>query len=517
MQAALAEMATNPRLLLDSIAAERERRELARVAANADAIREQCRTLAGFVRAAWKYIDPADFVDNWHIDAICEHLEAVTFGQCRRLIINIPPRHMKSLLVSVAWPAWVWTLERTTPLSGPGVGFLSTSYAQSLSVRDNLKCRRLIESPWYRALWGTAFSLTSDQNTKIRFENDRGGYRIASSVDGTATGEGGHVVTVDDALSAKDAESETARDNVNDWWDNTMSTRLNDPKTGAYVLVMQRIHEKDLVGHVLRRSPGEFTHLCLPARYEREHPYVWARDPRTEERQLLWPDRMGEAEVSSLEISLGSYGAAGQLQQRPAPRDGGMFKRHWFKIVAAAPAGGIKVRKWDLAATEEGLGSDPDWTAGCLMSKSRDGFFYIEGMERFREGPHGVERAVINTATRDGKFISIHLNQDPAQAGKAQAAAFVRMLAGWPVRAEIESGSKITRATAFSAQCEAGNVFLVDGPWVEPFLDEICAFPNGAKDDQVDASAGAFNQLAQRQKSFIAGPIIVGGPRNSPG
>lgn len=372
-------MAKNPRLWLDSIAAERERRDLIRVQRDADAIREQCKTLAGFVRAAWKYIDPAEFVDNWHIDAICEHLEAVTFGQCRRLIINIPPRHMKSLLVSVAWPAWVWTLQKTSPLSGPGVEFLCLSYAHSLSVRDNVKCRRLIESAWYRALWGNSFTLAPDQNTKTRFENNHRGYRIASSVDGTATGEGGGVVSIDDAMSAGDANSEAELAKVMAWWDGTMSTRLNDPKTGAYVVTAQRLHASDLVGHILSKSaPGEWTHLCLPARYEPDHPHVWARDPRTTKGEPLWKARYGEAELKALETSLGSYGAAGQLQQRPSPAGGGIFKTEWWRYYRPQALPQVKriIQSWDTAFKTN---SANDYSVCTTWAECVDGNIYALG------------------------------------------------------------------------------------------------------------------------------------------
>jgi hypothetical protein len=249
-------------------------------------------------------------------------------------------------MVSVSFPAWVWAQRRRSPLTGPGVGFLSTSYAQHLSVRDNVKCRRLIDSPWYQRGWGDRFQLTSDQNTKIRFENDQGGYRIASSVDGTATGDGGHIVTIDDPISAKESQSQTIRAAANDWFDNTMSTRLNDPKTGAYIIIMQRLHEDDLVGHVLERAGEDWTVLCLPARYEKDHPLVWTKpapggimkgDPRRRDGGLLWPERMGETEVKKLETQLGSYGAAGQLQQRPAPREGGMFKRSMVRSRRCRP------------------------------------------------------------------------------------------------------------------------------------------------------------------------------------
>lgn len=452
-------------------------------------------SLEDFIRIGWAYIDPAEFVPNWHIGAVAEHLQAVANGEIKRLIINEPPRHMKSLEVSVAFPAWVWAQKKRSKLTGPGVGFLSTSYAQSLSVRDNLKCRRLIESPWYQRGWSDRFRLTSDQNTKIRFDNNQGGYRLASSVDGTATGDGGDIIIIDDPISAKDALSPTVRNAANEWFDNTMSTRLNDPKAGAYIIIMQRLHEDDLVGHLLDQSGEDWTVLCLPARYEPDHPHAWSADPRTKPGQLLWPARMGEKEVSALETSLGSYGAAGQLQQRPAPREGGMFKRRWFEVVDAPPADLRSVRAWDLAGTIAGAGSDPDWTVGVKIGRSIDGFLYLLDVVRFRGSPAEVERTIRNTADQDGKACSVRLPQDPGQAGKAQVSALTRLLSGFIVSAVPPTGSKETRAMPFAAQCEAGNVKVVKAAWNETFFDEIEVFPSGKHDDQVDAAADAFTVL----------------------
>ena len=454
------------------------------------------RKLRNFIRIGWPHIDPADYATNWHIDAICEHLEAVADGEIRRLIINIPPRHMKSISVGVGFPAWVWAQKKRSPLTGPGVGFLSTSYAQHLSVRDNLKCRRLLDSPWYQRGWGNRFKLTGDQNTKIRFENDKGGYRIASSVDGTATGDGGDIIIVDDPISAGDALSPTIRASVNEWFDGTMSTRLNDPKTGAFVLIMQRLHESDLVGHVLEKEDrADWTMLCLPARYERDHPFVYIKDERKTDGELLWPARMGEAEVLKIETALGSFAAAGQLQQRPAPRDGGMFQRRWLEVVQAAPAGLQECRGWDFAATVPKPGSDPDWTAGVRIGKSRDGFYYILDCVRFRDTAAAVERSLLTTAHRDGKTCRIRIPQDPGQAGKGQASIFTRLLSGFIVRAVPPTGSKETRASAFAAQCEAGNVKIVKGPWNEAFFCELETFPFGKHDDQVDAASDSFSGL----------------------
>src|ERR1700689_5300655 len=218
------------------------------------------RGLRDFVRLAWPIIEPSTpFVPGWHIDGIVDHLEAVTRGDIRNLLINVPPRHMKSLLVSVLWPAWEW-------IQWPERRWLYSSYAATLSIRDSVKCRTLIESPWYQARWADRYALASDQNTKTRFDNNRSGYRIATSVGGSATGEGGDRIVCDDPHNVQDAESDSVRKATLVWFDVVMSTRVNDPRTAAKVVVMQRCHQQDLSGHLL--AQGGWEHLCLPAEYE---------------------------------------------------------------------------------------------------------------------------------------------------------------------------------------------------------------------------------------------------------
>src|SRR5687767_1970034 len=256
------------------------------------------RQLREFVRQAWHVVEPATpFVPGWHIDAIIEHLEAVTCGQIRNLLINVPPRHMKSLLVSVFWPAWEW-------IQWPERRWLYSSYAAQLSIRDSVKNRRLIESPWYQARWGDRFTLTGDQNTKGRFDNDRSGYRLSTSVGGAATGEGGDRIVCDDPHNVQEAESDSIRKSTTGWFDVVMSTRVNDPKTAAKVVVMQRCHQQDLSGHLLEQ--GGWEHLCLPAEYEESRPAtsIGFTDPRKEQGELLWPDRFGVEELKSLKRSL---------------------------------------------------------------------------------------------------------------------------------------------------------------------------------------------------------------------
>ena len=208
-------------------------------------------SLYEFLKCAWRYIDPAQWKDAWHIDAIAEHLQAVVDGQIKRLIINLPPRHCKSLLLSVAFPAWVWAQPLTGPTSGPGVPFLYASYADKLSLRDSVKCRRLIESPWYQARWGNRFQLTSDQNTKSRFSNDQGGERLITSIGAGVTGEGGNIICIDDPNAANEIASEASIEETIDWWTTTMPTRLNDLELGAFIIIQQRLAENDLTGHIL--------------------------------------------------------------------------------------------------------------------------------------------------------------------------------------------------------------------------------------------------------------------------
>jgi len=220
------------------------------------------RSFYEFVVQAWPIMEPATpFVPGIHVEAICQHLQAVAEGRLGNLIINVPPGHAKSLLCAVFWPAWVWTHK-------PQIRWLFASYSATLSVRDSVRCRRLIESDWYQQRWGTVYQLSPDQNEKHRFENEASGYRIATSVGGTATGERADIVVVDDPHSVDQAESEGSRRTAVEWFNGTISTRLNDFTYGHKVVIQQRLHEADLTGDLLAK--GDFELLCLPAEFEPE-------------------------------------------------------------------------------------------------------------------------------------------------------------------------------------------------------------------------------------------------------
>lgn len=451
------------------------------------------KSFAGFVRAAWHILEPSSELKwGWSLDAICAHLEAVSRGEIKRLLINVPPGCMKSLLTAVLWPAWEWG-----PQGRPGLRYLGTAHKQDLGVRDNLKCRRLIQSEWYQARW--PLKLTSDQNAKTKFENEYTGFREAMAFT-SMTGSRGDRVLLDDPLSVDHANSDADLRAAELTFTEALPTRVNNDES-AIVVIMQRLNEKDTSGIIIKRELG-YVHLCLPMRFEAERKCmtrIGFQDPRTVDGELLFPERFPEETVSSLEKTMGSYASAGQLQQRPAPREGGMFKKSWFNVVRAVPAGTKFVRGWDLAATE-GAG---DWTAGVKIGQQENGRFIIVNVTRDRLSPSGVEKLLVNTASQDGYNCKISIPQDPGQAGKAQTSYHVQKLAGYQVKFSVETGDKATRAGPLAAQAEAGNVDVLEGEWNDPFFDELTVFPNGSNDDQVDGASRAFNELVLKRRNMF--------------
>lgn len=491
--------------------ADQVRAELA-----ADSLRE-------FTPIAWPIVEPGTpHKTSWHIDTVLEHLEAVTTGELRRLIINIPPRHMKSTAVAVLWPCWSW-------LRRPQLRWLFASYAEKLSKRDSLKCRRIIESHGGRqhggtllervgyqgllGLLGQTWTLTSDQNEKLRFENSATGYRIATSVGGTATGEGGDVIVIDDPHKVDQVESDLQRDNVLDWMDGTMSTRLNDPATGRVVIVMQRLHETDLTGHLLEQ--GGYTHLCLPAEYEPAHPFVWPDDPRIQPGELLWPNQFDQPALDEIRGRLGAYRAAGQLQQRPAPQEGGIIKTAWWRYYdpslldfSAGQWRGPRFQRlhesWDTALKDK---TTSDYTVGQLWGQDLSRWYLlrqVRGRFSFTEALEQMRQMRAWTAKR---FPDLHAHryvENSAMGPELMAAAQRSVGGSIPITADKD---KVSRAYAVTPLLELGEVFLpgaanleatgcdpaLTPAWVQELIAECAAFPNAANDDQVDALTQALD------------------------
>jgi predicted phage terminase large subunit-like protein len=461
--------------------------------------------LHDFTEKAWSEVDPSPVVFGRYTRTLAWVLEQVLKGKIRRLIINVPPGHMKSLSVSVFWPAWAW-------LVNPGVRFAFTSYRGDLALRDADRSRDLIRSKFYQDLLlgrPKGFKLLrSGQDQKSRFANTAGGYRFSSSVSGIM-GEGGDIVVIDDPHNVEQAESDTVRDETVRKIRLALPTRVRS-KTGAVVVIMQRLHPRDLTGTLLEEEPGLWTHLCLPARFEPDHPHPCPFDWRKTRGELLFPELFNEQRIEELTIGLTEYGEAGQLQQRPHPREGGMMKRDDFKIVDAdeVPKGGVVVRGWDLAATDakEASAKNAAWTVGLKLRYVKRKI-YIEDVIRFRGSPLKVRQKMRTAADQDGKIVVIDFPQDPGQAGKAQAEDIAADFPDRRIYYTPESGDKSIRAEAPAAQVEAGNVYLVRGAWNGVFLDEAAAFPGSTFKDQVDALSRAYHRAVRAPRRPRSGAI----------
>lgn len=451
--------------------------------------REYCaRSLANFVREAWHVLEPGQpYIHGWHVDAICEHLEAITDGDLNRLLINIPPGTMKSTLTSVFWPAWEWGPKRM-----PHIRMIGASHEQGLAVRDTRKMRNLITSPWFKERWPTA--LTSDQNQKTFYENEHTGWRQACAV-ASMTGKRGDRVVWDDPHSVEAALSIAHRETALRVFQETLPTRLNNPDKSAIVIVMQRLHEADVSGFILEDDYG-YEHLCLPMEFEPERRCTTSlgfTDPRTEDGELLFPQRFSRETVDRDKKIMGAMAVAGQFQQRPAPRGGGFFEWEKLEVVGDAPKRLTKlIRYWDKAGTD-GSGA---YTAGVLMGKDKDGIYYVLDVVRGQWSASKREAVIKQTAQADGKKVHVWIEQEPGSGGKESAESTIRMLAGFRAYAERATGDKALRAEPYSVQVEAGNIKVVDGVWNKAFIDEHKTFPVGKYKDQIDAASGAFNKLA---------------------
>lgn len=410
-----------------------------------------------------------------HHAVICDALMRVFRGECKRLIINIPPRYSKTELAVAMFIAWAMG-------KVPDAEFIHTSYSATLAANNSAAVRDMVQHEAYREIF-PAVEL-ADQ-AKSHWSTTAGGVMYAAGAGGTITGFGagkmrdgfGGAIIIDDPHKADEARSDVIRQGVIDWFVTTLESRKNDPDGTPIILIMQRLHEKDLAGWLLGGGNGEkWEHVCLSA---------WQDDGTP-----LWPEKHDAEALARMEKAA-PYTFAGQYRQRPAPPEGGIFKPGMIEVVDALPAGPIDwVRGWDLAASVDG-----DFTAGGKLGKLRDGRFVIGGMEREQFTSDKRDALMRNTASRDGRSVRISLPQDPGQAGKSQALALTRMLAGYSVHTSPESGDKVTRAELFGSQVNAGNVLMLRGAWNDALIEEMRLFPNGSFDDQIDSLSRSFEAL----------------------
>lgn len=445
-------------------------------------------SLLSFCRSAWPIIEPGrKFVENWHHAAICEHLEAVSRGEIIRLIINIPPRSTKSTLVGVMWPAWSW-------LQDPSDQFLTGSHNSALAVRDNMKTRRIIQSPWYRREWGDRVVMRPDQNQKSRYEFAGGGHRITFGFGSGVLGEGGDKLVIDDPHSAQDGMWSTAsRESDLEFYDSELFSRLNDPDLSSIVIVMQRLQVEDLTGHVSK--DGDWEILCLPMEYEGENrcnTSLGFVDPRTKVGELLQPSRFSAQWVQKAKVRLGTYGTAGQLQQRPAPVGGGIIDIEWFKRYRVLPSkeDWIEVVQfWDTAQKADEVMNCP-WVCGTWVRTKR-GLYLKDVFRKWMQYPQG-KRMVKSLAKRENPNAVVIEDASTGSSLLQELGQDTRL----PLIAYAPKEDKVVRLATESPIIEAGQVFLPDSAsWLSDFEIEIGNFPNAATMDQADMLSMALKHF----------------------
>lgn len=477
------------------------------------------RSFRDFIPRAFPYIEPAErYVHGWHVDATAEHMQACVEGQIDRLVINIPPGHMKSIIASVAFPAWVWARQAapylTNDLNGQHTRFLYTSYSDDFVARDSAKTTNLINSEWYQERWPC--NLTKANTTELH--NDKGGFRLGAGVMGGVTGKHVHYALADDPIKAQEAHSKAAREQAIRFWQETLTTRMLPG--GVRIIVMQRLHQKDLTGFVLEESG--YVHLMLPEAYEPKRSCVTVLgkvDKREEEGELLWPERFPSKEHKRRAKELGPFGFAGQLQQRPAPAEGGILKRAWWKRYAKNErfADGFVIDSWDMTFDDESDGGKHDFVVGtkfvCRGSQ-------MQAIRQYRQKaafdevlPH------VESMAKDAQYPANVVLVEKA----ANGPAIVRML-----RKKVQaltlvssSRSKIERAHAAAPRIHSGDVMLPEGEdWVDNPTDGLIVeagdFPNADHDDQVDSVTQAVLWHTEEGMADSGEMDLSGGERESP-
>lgn len=450
--------------------------------------RRRLKSLKEFIHSAWHIVEPdQDLRWNWHLDRLCSLFERVYDGEVKNVVINIPPGCMKSLML-VFFRAWTWS-------RNPALRFLNGSYGGHLSTRDNVKLRSILLSPWYRTTFPHV-SLAGDQNAKERFETTSSGWSIATSVGGIGTGEHPDFVIVDDPITEQQSRSATERETAITWLDGTLSTR-GRARGARFILVMQRFHEDDPSGHLLRTRKN-VEHVCFPMRFEEK--YASSYDSRTVDGELLWPALFPEGTVKDLETTLGVYGSAGQLQQRPVPLSGGMLKSEWLRRWHPRSSCGALcsaclpdtfdevVQSWDCAFKS---GAANSYVVGQVWGR-KGSLAYLLDQRRGHWDLPGTLREILFACSQYPQA-STKLIED-----KANGPAVLQMLTGKVsgLIAVTAKDSKEARVAAVSPFFEAGNILIPHhAPWLDDYVKELITFPNSAHDDQVDSTTQAVWRL----------------------
>ena len=485
--------------------------------------KKRCETsLAEFVKCAWHVVEPpgTKLIWNWHLDVICAYMEAVYAGDIKRLIVNIPPGTMKSLVIMVFYPSWVWARRQ-------GERFLCGTNDGTLATRDAVRMRQLITSEWYKSHWGAKVQLSVDQQDKGLFANTYRGHRESQSILGKVTGKRGSTLLWDDPHDANSVESDVQRQSVIDAYDQGWSSRRNDLENSPIVIVMQRVHYADITGHLLKK--GNWTRLAIPMRYDPDTTYDPVadlnrpdlKDPRTEAGQLLFPQKFPEIAVKELEANLGSYGTAGQLQQNPSPKGGGILRSSLINLwpnTKPLPIMQYIVQSYDTAFTEDTMNDPTACTVwGVFWHEGKTNIMLIDCWQEHMEYPALRQRVIkewsskyagnpkdISNPARSPDIVLIEkkgsgqsLLQD-LSATKIRIAGYNPGLAGKVARAHLITPI-MDSGVIWIIESKAGDSWPTWATWLEKQIDR---FPNDEHDDGVDTMTQALRYL--KDSGFVS-------------
>ena len=486
--------------------------------------------LIKFIRYFWHILEPETrLVDGWPLEALCDHLEAITFGDVTRLLANVPPGFMKSLTTDVFWPAWEWG-----PMNMPHLRYVAFSYSASLTERDNGKFKDLLVSPEYQEMYGDRFKLRKIGETKVT--NDKMGWKLASSVGGVGTGERGDRVILDDPHNVKEAESDIVRDETVRWFRESMSNRLNNMQESAIVVIMQRLHETDVSGVILENG-FDYCHLMITMEFEPERYPIdyegtdigWI-DPREEKDELAWPERFPPETIVKMKTNFGPYAWAGQYQQSPVARGGGIIKRDWWQLWEPSdekwPTFDYLVGSLDSAFTEKEE-NDPSGMTVWGIFKGENGLpcamlvkawrkhlelhgtvverhsdeTYRQWRRRAEPGWGLVEWVAETCRFRNSDGVVIGNVDRLIIEGKASGISAMQEMQrlysteGWLTETVKVTGDKVARAHAVVATFANLQVWAPAREWADLVIDETSIFPRGRYKDLTDSTTQALSHL----------------------
>jgi predicted phage terminase large subunit-like protein len=449
-----------------------------------------------FSLEAFKVLHNGQSLDeNWHIKYLCDRLqkeaERLIKGENTKqhLLINVPPRTLKSELVNVFFSVYLWVLDDSKQ-------FISSSYSASLSIALSTQARRLIESDWFKEHYPNV-NISKDENTKSKYTTPNGGLRYSTSTGGTVTGMGADVIVIDDPQNPQLARSEVERENANRFFNETLRSRLNDPKTGLFIVIMQRLHENDLTGMLLSKEPEKWEHTCLPAEESESVKPIDLKNNYI--NGLLFPQRLSKNVLESFKTGLGSYGYSGQYGQLPSPSDGGILKRNWFEVVKEIPI--IHTDFFlDTAYTDKSYNDATALMAACYVNNT----IYIKEVAavrlEFPELVKEIQRFVVVNGYSNKSRIFI----EPKASGKSIIQQLKRNTGLNVIEDKPPTQDKVSRVAAITPIVEAGRVKLLDGRYIDNFLNECAAFPNGNHDDMVDTLTMCVDRFTNRKNNIRA-------------